>query len=257
MVNYKPSGFKKLLSRGVPLHAVDFPCNPLSVGRIVTKFGEARNRQDMIQRVVEAEYNQFARIGAVVILVLQLLADNFSVFCGPKTVGRRFLKVARFAKRPVFTFHHWQHWIFTAVRTNTASDAVESISLSESAISFSADLTVNKTVPCRSRTEHAKALGFQSVITSFGVFQLFSPVLRLVVMLLVVSFASFTVSQPNFFRGFKLAYTLFSHGVNLSCRFAKWLGSLGCLNHLSEPFQFYHPTPYSAMEMAFNKIGRC
>jgi hypothetical protein len=124
MFNYRQRSLKKLFSRGVPLHAVDFPCDPFDVVGIGSQFGKSADRENVIERVIQAKHNFFASVSASVVLLFQFLSNQLSMFRGFKAVNGSLFEVAAFTERPVLSFHGRENRILAAVRTNTVSDTL-------------------------------------------------------------------------------------------------------------------------------------
>lgn len=170
MTNDCISSGDKLFSRGVPFHAVDFTSDPLDVCGIAAKFGEFRNRQDMVQRIVQAQNYFFARVGAAVILIMKFLADKLCVLCGFQAVRGSLLEITMLAKAILLPGHRRQRGILTANIANAKS----CIFLSELLVILGATLpaayAVNQSGASGLRTENAKTLRFQSVVSFASTF---------------------------------------------------------------------------------------
>ena len=141
MLNYGISGSDKLVSRGVPFHAINLACNPFDIERIATKFGIAGNWKNMVKRIVKAKDDFLARISATVVLVFKFLTNKFGVLGCLQAIGRCLFEITTLAKRPVFSFHRWQHRVFTADGTDSITDAFFSPCFSRSSYNLRAGFT--------------------------------------------------------------------------------------------------------------------
>jgi hypothetical protein len=232
VLNYEQRGFKKLISRGVPLHAVDFPCNPLGVGGVRTRLRESADGQNMIQRVVQAKHNQLASVGAAIVLVFQLLADNLSVLCSFQTISRGFLKVAWLAKTIFFIRHRWERLHFTAHGTVAISSAFISTSFNAGRVLFTTWLTVNAPYAVRILAANsAKSLFSQVVIT----LQHCASVGGLALWCFLVSTYRFPVSGTA-----KMFYNNFSHWTHDLRSWVNWLDPLKSYQLFGGLTTFYH-----------------
>lgn len=240
MPNYRISSGNEFISRGVPLHAVDFTCDPLDIRRVAGQFRKAGNWENMVKRVIETKDNLLTGVGAAIVLVFQLLTDKLSMLGGLQAVNRSLLEVARLAERVTSIFHCGQAGAFTATG---AKSRVAHFLFPFCGTSFLLTRTgraMNGIISGWYLTAvSTKTSCLQSVIAS----QVLLTVRRGIAFW-VLSFPSFnsrSVSCSSFFGCFEFAYTLFSQGVNLRSRFANWLGSLS-VQPLSEPLVFYSKT---------------
>lgn len=228
MSNYRIGSGDKFFSRGVPLHAVDFSCNPFNVTRIAAKFGKFGNWQNMIQRVVQAKNDLFACIGTTVVLIFQLLANYLGVFCSFETIRGSLLEIARFAKRIATIFHSQEAYILATAGTHSTVSHLLLPSGGAPSQPFRAGVAINLIRDGWSHTQRTQSSSLKVVVPSqvllstrggisIGVFDF-------------IALGGFSVLLSYLCRRFELAYTLLSQGVNLRFRFANWLGSYGVIS---------------------------
>lgn len=209
--NYKSGSLKKFFSRGIPFHAVNFSCNPFDVCGIATEFRETRNRQNVIQRVVQAQYDQLVRIGAAIVLSLQFLANKYRVLRGSQTVGGGFLEVAGLAKGIPSAFHRWKTWRFS---TTIAEPGINHFLLPLGRQSFdviSAILAVRAAVRRVLTTTSAQSGLFKSIIAPARMTRLSSPENGIVLIFFAELFECLSISYADFFRSLELLYNRLIH----------------------------------------------
>lgn len=164
MSNYRIGSGYELFPGRVPLHAVNFACNPFYVSGILSQFGVLGNRQNVVQRIVEAQNYFFSGVRATIILTLKFLANQLRVLSSLKTIHCGFLEITAFTKGIVFPSHSGNRGTFAAVSANTLRDVTSFGSLGSDNIPFTAPLTMNKSVPSRSGTKYTQFLFTQSVV---------------------------------------------------------------------------------------------
>lgn len=197
MLNNQSGGFKEFLSRGVPLHTVDFPRDPLAVVGIGAEFRKSGNRQDVIEGIIKAKHNQLSGVGTAIVLGFQLFAKKLSVLCGFKAVGRCFLKVAGFTQRVPSAFHGFKAWVLSAPIT-CSSFGHSLLPCCCRCLNFILTvLAVNKTRYGRAlATVSAQARSFQSVVS----LHVMSSVGDLPFLCLAVSFRGGIYATASFFN---------------------------------------------------------
>lgn len=211
MSNYRISRLDELFTGRIPLHAVDFAGDPLDVRWIVTKFGKARNWQDVIKRVVKTKDNFFASVGAAVVLLFQFIAESFSVLNGFQAVNGRLSKIATLAKRVRSVLHSGQAGKLTAAVTQTCISH-SLLPSSRAVLDFSsAILAMDKSLRGWALAAvSTKPFGFQAMIPS----SIVSRMLFFVLLTVGFPFARHSVTLLSLASLFSFfVYNEFSHAI--------------------------------------------